>query len=463
MMNDWYDLIIIGAGPAGLGAACEACIHGLSVIVLDEQPGPGGQIFRSIEHLTPKAMRILGKEYAHGRKLATNFRQLDIEYISGAKVWQIESGRIISYSINGASHQIQAKAILIATGAMERPVPIPGWVLPGVMGAAAADVIFKSSRMVPAKRVVLAGSGPLLYIVATRMIAAGADIRALIDTTDRKNYRKAICFLPKALRAIEYLLKGLGMLQQIRKSRIPIYKQARHISACGHNHIEKVAFEHSGKAMEIPTDTLFLHEGVIPNTQLARLIKCDHEWDAVQHYWRPVIDEWGHSNVDGIYIAGDTAGISGAEVAECAGHLSALAVASRLGSISKKEKEDLAAFYRKKTNRIQSVRPFLDYLYRPSPWALVPKNDETVVCRCEEVTAGQIRDAVKLGSLGPSQVKSYTRCGMGPCQGRTCGHTVSEIIADELKKQVAEVGYYHVRPPIKPITLGELADLKQIQ
>ena len=165
----------------------------------------------------------------------------------------------------------------------------------------------------------------------------------------------------------------------------------------------------------------------------------------------------------GIGVAGDAAGISGAKAAEASGHIAALEAAVALNVISKEERDFKATPFEKTITRERAVRPFLDHLFRPDPALLVPGDDQTVVCRCEEVTAGEIRKALELGALGPNQLKSQTRSGMGPCQGRMCGLTMSEIIAAYRKVDVSDVGYFRIRPPIKPITVEQLSSLQLVE
>jgi bacterioferritin-associated ferredoxin len=158
-------------------------------------------------------------------------------------------------------------------------------------------------------------------------------------------------------------------------------------------------------------------------------------------------------------VAGDGGGIAGAEAAALAGRIAGIEAAHRLGKLDAGARRAKAAPLRRELGIHRAVRPLLDALFHPSPEILNPPDAATVVCRCEEVTAGAIRDAVALGATGPNQAKAYLRCGMGPCQGRLCGLTVSEIIAAATGKTVAETGYYHLRPPIKPVSLGELAGM----
>lgn len=460
-MKEIYDLLIIGAGPAGLAAAIEAAKHKISVLVLDEQSEAGGQIYRSIrttQSLRPETYALLGPDYQHGENLEKTFREAGIEFLAGASVWQVEQDRALHFLRNGISQKVCYRRLLVATGALERPVPIPGWTLPGVMGAAAADVLLKSSGAVPSGKVVLAGSGPLLWLAASRLVSAEVEILAVLESTKYAYYLQALPYLPQALRAAEYLLKGLRLKRQIRRAGIPVFDGIRQLRAEGAQKLEAVHFDHRGQSKIFEVETLLIHEGIVPNTQLTRLLGCEHRWYERQRYWHPLLDEWGNSSVDGVAVAGDGGIVAGALIAEASGHLSALEAAFQLGAISKDHRDKAAKTYRKIIRHHQAVRPFLEQLFPPNPEILVPPEENTLVCRCEEVTAGQIIKAVELGAHDLSQLKAFTRCGMGPCQGRMCTLTVAEIAAKTQGKSPKEVGSFRGRPPLKPITLGQLAN-----
>ena len=194
----------------------------------------------------------------------------------------------------------------------------------------------------------------------------------------------------------------------------------------------------------------------MPNTQFTWSLRAAHDWDTGQLCWRPRVDSWGELDQPGIFVAGDGSGIGGANAALAQGRLAALSAAHRLGRIDSRQRDSLAATQRRALRTALRIRPFLDTLYRPKLANRVPSG-ETIVCRCEEVTAGAILGYVDLGCVGPNQTKAFGRCGMGPCQGRLCGLTVTELIASGTGLAPGEVGYYRIRPPIKPITLGELA------
>ena len=280
-MGQNFDLVIIGAGPAGMAGALEAAKHKLSVLLLDEQPEAGGQIFRSIsttERLRPEIFSLLGKDYQSGKNLLSSFQRSGVKYFSGATVWLVEADKSVSFLQNGIAHQVKAKRLLISTGAQERPVPIPGWTLPGVMGAAAADVLLKSSGAVPSGRVVIAGSGPLMWLAASRFAETEVNILAVLETVNFSNYLQALPYLPQALRASEYLIKGYRIKIQLRKAGIPVLSGVHHLRAKGDNGLEKLYFTHRRNSKRLELDTLLLHEGVVPNTKLTQQLGCDHDW-----------------------------------------------------------------------------------------------------------------------------------------------------------------------------------------
>lgn len=452
-----FDLVVIGAGPAGLSAAIEARRFGLSAVVLDEQRRVGGQIYRAIEESSPRRREVLGADYAAGAKLAQDFASCGAVHVGGAAVWNVDRDKTVSYLLDGGSRKVRGRSLVLASGAMERPFPVPGWTLPGVMGAGAAQILYKSSGAVPTEPVVLAGGGPLLFLLAQQYLEAGVKIKALIHTTGADDYLRAAPHVLGALRGWKDLSKGTRMLKKIRSHGVQTFAGASSFAIEGSEKAESIAFTHNGQRKRVETSLVLLHQGVVPNTQLSWSLRAEHRWDERQLCWIPITDAHGQIEETGIYIAGDSRGIVGAKASACQGRLAALSIANRLQPIAPgafKQREQ--AILDEIRAHVQ-IRPFLDALYRPQNEHRIPEHDEVMVCRCEEVKAGQIRKYVEVGCLGPNQTKAFGRCGMGPCQGRLCGLTVTEIIASERKVCPQDVGYYRIRPPIKPITLGELA------
>ena len=452
-----YELAVVGAGPAGLAAATLAAELGIDTLLIDEQDGPGGQIYRAIARSPLGEPAILGADYWQGATLLAPFRASGAAYLPGAAVWSVSRALEIGVSAGGTARLIQAKHVILATGALERPFPIPGWTLPGVMTAGAAQILLKSSGLVAEGEIVLAGSGPLLWLVAAQYLRAGARIAALLDTTPRANRSAALRHFPAFL-VSSYFAKGIALMRAVKR-RVRVVRNVTALAGEGQSRLETVVYrEEDGRERHLPANLLLLHQGVTPNLNLANATGCAQAWDERQLCFKPVVDGWGASSIDGVSIAGDGAGIAGAAAAEARGRLAALAAAAKLGRIASAERDRRAAAHRAALARAERGRAFLDTLYRPAKAFRVPQGD-VVVCRCEEVSAREIVAAVALGCSGPNQMKSFLRCGMGPCQGRLCGLTVSELIADARGLSPAAVGYYRLRPPVKPITLAELAGL----
>lgn len=460
MSNERHDLAVIGGGPAGMAAATTAARLGLDTILLDEQPAPGGQIYRNIEQLTRDGdLDLLGEEYRRGADLAREFRASKAAYRPNSTIWQTSpDGRIGLTGPDGA-RMIHAARILLATGAMERPVAVPGWTMPGVMGVGAVQALMKASGVVPDTPVVIAGSGPLVYLVATQLARAGCTVAALLVTTPGNRIAGALKELPRALLAGRDLLKGLAWMNEVRRLGIPTTNGTSHLRIEGEDRAEAVSYGADGARKRIVAELVLLHEGVIPNVQLSLSTRCRHVWDETQACWRPETDEWGATSEERIAVAGDGAGILGAQAAEPLGRIAALDAAFRLGRISQVERDLQAKPERAELARHGRIRPLLDRLFHPAPESLAPTDPDTIVCRCEEVTVGALREAVRLGGEDPNRAKVFTRCGMGPCQGRMCGPTVSAVIARESGHSIQEVGTYRIRIPVRPIPLTALADL----
>ena len=462
-MSDTRDAVVIGAGPAGLAAATLLAEHGAGVLLLDEQDAPGGQIYRGIEAARQNRalFRALGADYRHGEGLVTKFRRSGVEYCPQSVVWQVTADREVWFSQAARSRRIRAGLVILATGAMERPVPVPGWTLPGVLTAGALQIMLKTAGVAPAVPFVVAGSGPLLYLLIRQCLAVNVRPAAILDTTARANSQRALSHLPAAMAGATsrgYLAKGLAMLVALRRSGVPHYRDVSDLHIEGSDAVTGIAFRSGDARHHLSTRLVALHEGVIPAQQAARSIGCEFAWDAVQCCFFPRTDPWGNSSVEGVMVAGDAGGIGGARAAEHAGRLAALEALRHLGRIDAARRDALAAADRRGWRAHLAVRRFLDVRYAPRAEVLVPA-DAVTVCRCEEIRAGAVREVVKQGCLGPNQAKAFLRAGMGPCQGRLCGPVVTALIAETRGVSPAEVGYYRIRPPLKPLTVGGLIGL----
>jgi NADPH-dependent 2,4-dienoyl-CoA reductase/sulfur reductase-like enzyme len=442
-----------------MSAAIAARHYGLEVLVVDEQPTPGGQIWRNVEATATTSLgNVLGKAYSEGLSVVRAFRSSGAVYEPGTQVWHVESGTRAFMTRGGAATSVEASCILLATGAQERPVPFPGWTLPGVLTVGAAQIVLKTSRQLPEHPVWIAGSGPLPLLYASQLLKAGGQIAGFLDTTPPGRVSRAISSVGAAIvNAPGDILKGIGWLAMLRR-RVPFYRHVTAIEALGTQTLTSLRFTVRGKTVAKDAHVLLVHEGVVPMIHPTLSLGCRHSWNEAQASFAPELDVWGETSEPGVFVAGDGAGIGGAKAACLRGEISALRVAVRLGRLSEADAGRAARPVQEMLGRALSVRPFLDKLYRPRQSALVPP-DNVLACRCEEVSVGSIRAQAGQARQGPNQVKAFTRAGMGPCQGRLCAYTVANVLADAEDRPISEVGLYRVRPPIKPVTLRELAAL----
>lgn len=459
-MTEKYDLLIVGAGPAGMHAAIQARVHGLRVLVVDDQPAPGGQIWRGVERSAGKATgAILGEDYQAGVPVVRDFRACGADYRPGTQVWQIEAGWRVYMTHERKASVVQAHNVLLATGAQERPAPFPGWTLPGVMTVGAAQILLKTSGQVPDQPVWIAGSGPLALVYIKQLLQAGGRVAGWLDTAPEQNWRRGLPYCLSALGSWRELRKGYRWMQALRQANVAIYRGVTYIRAEGDGCLSQLVFQSAGGGQQcVPARQLLVHEGIVPSIHMTRALECRLDWQPNQHCFSPQTDKWGHASRAGVFIAGDGAGIAGARAACLRGRLAALGVARYMGRLDDAQADSLAFPIRRQLARELALRQLLEAMYPPRANVASP-SDDTIVCRCEELTAGDIRAYAGQGQPGPNQLKSFTRAGMGPCQGRQCGYTITNILAEAQQRSVEQVGFYRIRPPLKPLTLGEMASM----
>ena len=332
------DICIIGSGPAGMAAARCAAEGGADVLVLDEQATPGGQIYRAMAEGGLRRADLLGTDYGVGVPLVEGMNHAGIRRQACSTVWWVDGEGTVAFSVDGKADKVRAKRIIVAAGATERPFPFPGWTLPGVMMCGAAQILMKANGVV-VKDAVLAGSGPLLYLVAQQLIAAGAPPKALVETQEFGSMIAATRHAFGALRGWRQIVKGLGMLYQIRRAGVRRFTGAKNLRAVGDGRIEALTFRIGGREERIECSTLLLHQGVVPNVQITRALRVAHDWDARQFCWKPRTDAWGTTELSNVAVAGDSGGIAGAKAAEPTGRLAALEALRVLGRIDTAERD----------------------------------------------------------------------------------------------------------------------------
>ena len=467
-MSSRPDVVVIGVGPGGMATAVTLASEGVDVQVVDEQRSPGGQVYRGIEDAYARRAEdadILGEQYASGIDLVRQFRESGAAFWPSTSVWEVSGGSggtslAVRMLRNGRSVTLTPKHVVLATGAMERPTPFPGWTLPGVMGVGAAQTLLKGAALVPSGRVVLAGSGPLLYLFAWQLLQAGIVPARLLDTTPAVSLNALRALPAAALHGAPELLRGAKWLAAIRRAGIVTETRVLKLRAIGQDRLEAVEYGCGSRTRTLDADLLLVHDGVVPSTWLAMSMACEHVWDATHQCWVPRLDGSGASSREGVSIVGDAGGIGGSDVAKIRGRIAGLHLARGLGKMDGPLAAKQIARGHHELRGLLSLRRFLDFRYPPSPMFQSPQGDDTIVCRCEEVTVADLKAVAALGVTGPNQGKAFTRCGMGPCMGRECAATVSQLIAGYHGLRIEDVGCYRIRPPVRPITVGQLADVE---
>jgi len=448
------DVAIVGAGPAGLAAAAVTAAAGLSTVVLDDQDAPGGQIWRAAGAVRQDRARsrILGRSYAGAQAAIKAAAAAGAVLRSSCDLIDATPAPALVWLDRGAGglHEAAPRALLLATGARERPVAFPGWTLPGVMNVGAMQIALKQGGAVPVGPVVLMGQGPLLLLVLAQLAKAGADLRAVLAFDDAFPRAGAVQLL-RAVRG-DPALVAEGLRLVLARRRVPVFRGVRSVRALGESRLAHIAFDSDAGPQEIACDWLGVHDGVIPNTQATRLLGLPHRWDTAQRCLVPEVDETGRAGDTPVWIAGDGSGIGGARLAGLRGQITGHAIVRAL----RPDAHDAAAARTAQMAawRAGPARALVNTLWPPrDPLAMV--DNDTVICRCEGVRAGAVRAAVAAGATGPNRVKVATRCGMGPCQGRMC----EPLLAQVLIRAGATPGALRIRPPLKPVLLGDYETL----
>ncbi|MFI1106173.1 FAD-dependent oxidoreductase [Streptomyces melanogenes] len=462
------DLAVVGAGPAGLAAAVAAADLGLSVTVLDAGERPGGQFYRhpapGLRAARPEALHHDWEAFAtRASRLEAHRRAGRVTHLAAHHVWTVvrdaATGEWLLHAVAGgpggeeSPAAVRARAVLLATGAYERQLPFPGWTLPGVVGAGGAQAMLKSGLVLPGRRVVVAGSGPLLLAVAASLAAAGATVPAVVEASAYTSYARELPALVRNPGKLgEGALYGGGLLRH----RVRLLTRHAVTAAHGTGRVEAVTVSRldrdwrpvPGSERRVPCDALAVGHGLVPQLELATGLGCATRRTA-DGTLALELDPAQRTSVPGIWAAGETGGIGGAQLALTEGELAAAAIAYELHGT--RRPRGIAALVRGRA-RLRRFAEAMGAAHRPGDGWTGWLDDATLVCRCEEVPAGRIREAVKdLGAHDARSVKLLTRAGMGWCQGRMCGQAVA-CLAGGMPTEDR-------RPLSCPVELGQLAQL----
>ncbi|MFH8990444.1 FAD-dependent oxidoreductase [Streptomyces sp. NPDC017940] len=470
-----YDLAVIGAGSAGLAGAVVADRLGLSVALLDSSGEVGGQFYRHpAPALGARRPEALHHDWGAFARLRRELAAGGVVHLAGHHVWALARDAELwaVHAVTGADGDderpvcVRARAVLLATGAGERQLPFPGWTLPGVVGAGGAQAMLKSGLALPGRRIVVAGSGPLLPAVAASLAAAGARVPAVVEASGYLRYAQD----PAALAAnprkfAEAATYGTALLRH----RIPLRTRSAVTEVHGRDRVEGVTVCRldrdwrplPGTAGRIDCDALAVGHGLVPQIELAIGVGCaTRRTEDGAHAL--VLDALQETSVRGLWAAGETGGVGGARLARVEGELAGIAVAARLRGRETLVRGSRARALRRGRARMRAFATAMARAHAPGRGWTEWLDDATDVCRCEEVTAGAVREAVRdYGARDARTVKLLTRAGMGWCQGRMCGAAVACLASPAGTESTGEAPTPapERRPLAVPVSLAALAAL----
>lgn len=463
------DLAILGAGPAGAAAAVEAAALGLRTIVLDEAHAAGGQVHAIAPGVTPPARDV----DRAGDALRAALAESGAEFRCGRRVWHLErhDGLWRVHALAAppergsvdVAESVSARALLIATGAIERHLPFPGWERPGVIGLAAATRLLKAQRVLPGKDVLVAGAGPLLYLVAHAIVEGGGKVVAVVDARSRRDW---LASLPAMATRPDLVAKGLGWRRKLLAHRVPVLHSHRLAAVAGDAtalRAKVVAIERDGAVfrgtptIEFGCDAVCVGYGLLPATDATRLAGATHVFDGARGAWRVDVDDDQRTDRALLYVAGDGAGIAGAAAAPWAGRVAACAAARDLGRLDARAFRTRAGAAKRARDRAARFGFAMAKLANVGDGAHAGIAAATLVCQCERVDRAAIDAAVDAGCATLNELRSSTRCGMGPCGGRLCEDAVARLANLRAGLPRAAIGQPTGRPPLRPVDLDALA------
>ena len=461
-----FDLVVIGGGPAGIAAAATAAKHGLSVALIDERPTLGGQIYKRVgPGFKVKSAKEVGKDYFLGEELINELENSSVELFLETLVGTIENSAVVIVRNGESAERLSYKKLLISPGAYDRPVAFPGWTLPGVITAGAAQSLVKTQRVNPGSRIFFAGSGPLALAFPAQLSGYGANIVGIIEAAPRPGIFKALRILFAVIGNLDLMRDAAKYQFHLISNRIPMTYRRIIVSANGKDRVESVTHAKvdknwrviPGTEKTVEVDALCVGYGFFPSVELFRLLGCELAYEESRGGAVVKLDNWGATSVANVFGAGDGTGISGSYVAIARGRLAALKIAAELGKISETSLTALATGFQKTFKRRTKFQSAINNAYEIKSGIYALADNKTVICRCESVTLENILPVLE-STVDPSVVKAYTRCGMGLCQGRNCQRQISALIAEKQNISIAEISQATPRFPTKPIRLGQIAD-----
>ena len=458
-------VLVVGGGPGGLSAASVIAEHGADVVVLDERSKLGGQFYKQPPPERAIDDSRIDSQYRAGRKLIARAKEAGVAFLNGVTLWGAFAPDSLAARSDDCDWVLRPQRLVLATGAHERPVPIPGWTLPGVMTTGAAQTLLRSSQVAPGERVILSGNGPLNMQVAAELVRAGVEVVALAEQADLRWWRNLGSGAGMLAAAPELVAKGFSYRTTL--ARVPVIDRASVVEIRGDQRAEAAVvarLDASGNPLpgterEFAADAVCLGYGFIPANEISRALGCDHRYDPDAGTLVVVRSATGRTSVDRVWVVGDAGGINGAYVATALGALAGADVLADLGATSSDRLGREVSRLWQTLRRHRRFQGHLRSLYRSEPLTTQLARDPTLVCRCESVTLGELREAFTGGGAATSAgaAKRLTRAGMGKCQGRYCSPSVLALATEAAGIPPDEFSGFAPQAPIRPVAIGEVA------
>lgn len=454
------DVLVVGGGPAGLAAARVAATAGLEVLVVDERRKLGGQYFKQPAEGFRVDATAVDAQFAEGMRLLSAAREAGTRIMSGATVWGAFGPDAIAVVAAGRTQLIRPKRLILATGAYERAVPVPGWTTPGVMTTGAAQTLLRGYQVAPGRRVLIAGNGPLNLQVAHELARAGARVSAVAETAASPFLASPSAVLTMASTAPGLLAMGLRQSLELRLRGVRIHYRHALVAVEGDervSHATIAAIDASGRVIagtqkRYEVDAVCVNHGFLPQNELARSLGCAFRFDPQTSSFAAERGDDGRSSLPNVFIVGDAGGMRGARVALAQGTLAGAAVATDLG----RGPVDVAA-WRQELRRHARFQDALWRLFAAPTLSTQLADPTTLICRCEEIELRTIEDRLRRHATTLGAVKRATRLGMGQCQGRYCATLCADLLGQGSAAAVSADDFFAPRAPSKPLPLAQLA------
>ena len=456
-------LAIIGAGPAGILAARTAAEAGVDVTIIDDNSLPGGQYYRQSPpefHHSVSTDAVSGR--LDGKAVLEKLNHPRIHAFFNTQVWGVFEDKTLAVAGPEKSYLLQVEQIILATGAYDRPLAFPGWTLPGILGAGAAMRMVKTQGVLPGKRIFLAGLGPLQLALADILLSYGATIVGIAEAANPFIHWQQ---LPKFWGHWDRLGEAYRYQSSLHKHHVPVFYGHSILEAAGQEQVKSariVKLHRNGAPIpgtekQFEVDAIALGYGLLPSIQLSVALDCDLQFDHNLQWFIPKHNSFMETTRPGIFVAGDMAGIGGSQVSLIEGQIAGLRAALQFGCIGETEFKKRSSAWCKELRRLQRLAGALQEIYAFRQGLNQLALDDTTICRCEEVTVGQVKRSIAEGARDLHLVKLNTRAGMGYCQSRFCSALIAPILSGETHQPVSQFKPFTVRPPVHPLPLKVLA------